>query len=363
MPGTDPRPRSRDLNDTAIRALGIAEKDRFIPAGGRAGLYLRIRAGSDRKVWVIRRREGGQWRTSTIGEWPKVTARAARAQAEGSPEAPQRAETMRDALPAFMREELERRFTSAPREALAYLTRNAKPLHARRLDRITTPDIFNLIRSLSERPNTATKTLVLLKMFLRWCVRTGRLKVDPSASLTAKDIGLPSYQPRERVLSRDELREMWSWPDEPYGRKLRFALLTAVRINETAAMVPDNLRGDVWTIPAAFTKARREHVLPLGPLALRLAGEGWPPRAYKSLHSYMQARGVGWTIHDLRRTAATIMRDVGVPVDAIEAVLNHAAPRLQRTYQRPDLMPAKRDALLRLEAAVIAIADPPSNLI
>jgi integrase len=347
------------LTDTAIRALRAGDKDLLLPAGGRLGLYLRVRAASGRKLWVIRRRTGGAWRVETIGEWPKMTARAAQAVAAGSPDAPAAVLTFKDIIPDFRREVIDRRYTSAPGDFAAYLTRDCTPLLTKRLSRIRSADIANVVTAKAATPNSATKLLVLLKQLFGWAVLTGRLEVDPSAGLTAKRLDLPGYRPRERTLTDDELRKLWTLPDEPYGRLLRFALLTACRIGEAQKLQPDQVVDAVWRIPPENTKARRAHTVPLSATAAGLAEQGWPPRAYKSLHSYMQAQAFTWRVHDLRRTAATRMRDAGVAIETIEAVLNHAPPRLVRVYQRPDMLPAMRDAVDRLEAAVLAVVKCP----
>lgn len=349
------------LTDTKIRRMPPPERDRLIPFGGRLGLYLRVRAATGRKSWVIRRREAGAWRVETIGEWPGMSARDAEARAAGNEAAPAAGVTFRDAIPDFRREVIEPHYTAAPREIEAYLTRDCKRLLPKRLDRIGTPDIDAAVRAKADTPNAAGKQLAVLKQFFAWAVQTGRARENPTIGLSAKKVGLRKYVPRERVLSADEIRAIWALPEEPYGRLLRFTLLTACRIGESRALAPDQIVGSTWTIP--MTKNGRPHVVPLSPSAAALAAAGWPHRSYGGLHTYLGRRGhnVPWNVHDLRRTAATLMADAGVPVDAIEAVLNHLPPKMVRTYQRPDTMPAKRAALARLEATVLAIVAPPTN--
>lgn len=347
------------LTETTIRALQAGERDLLIAAGGRLGLYLRVRAASGRKLWVIRRRVGGSWRVETIGEWPRMSARSAHAAAAGNTGAPERAVTFKEAMPDFRREVIDKRYKSSPRDVFAYLTRDCATLHNRRLDRIRAADIAAVVADKSATPNAATKLLVLLKAFFAWAVLTGRIGADPAAGLTAKRLHIPQYEPRERTLSADELRQLWTLADEPYGRLLRFTLLTACRIGESIGYRPAQLAGDVWTIPK--TKNGRAHSLPLATNALALAEAGWPRRTYEGLHAWLVLKEIAWRPHDLRRTAATLMRDAGVKVEAIEALLNHAPPRLVRTYQRPDMMPAMREGLLRLDGTILAFVAPPTN--
>jgi integrase len=144
---------------------------------------------------------------------------------------------------------------------------------------------------------------------------------------------------------------------EPYGPLLRFALLTGGRIGEAIQLEPEQVTGELWTIP--ITKNGRPHTLPLTPTAAALAAAGWPKRGYQALFSHLVMLGVSWRPHDLRRTAATRMIEAGVSSDAVESVLNHSRAKLLRTYQQADPLPAMRDALARLDRAIAAVVTPP----
>lgn len=342
------------LTDAQIRGMPDPRADRLVPAGGRTGLYLRMRA-TGRRTWVVRRRVDGRWSVRTLGDWPQLGARKALSQAMADT-APTTVGGVlfEDAVDEFYRAKIETKYRSAPHETLAYLTRDCRRLAKRRLDRITTRDISTLVEAKAQAtPNAAAKLLAIIKKFTRWAVKVGYLTTDPAQGIRPSDCEIPKYDPRDRKLSDDELRALWAMPDVPYGRLLRFSLLTGCRIGEAMQMTAEQLEGDVWRIPV--TKNGKEHVLPLPDEALALALARWPARKYVSLHSALKASGVGWRAHDLRRTAATRMRDAGVPVEHIEAVLNHSPPRLIRTYQRPDLMPAKRAALWALQNAVLGV--------
>lgn len=131
---------------------------------------------------------------------------------------------------------------------------------------------------------------------------------------------------------------------------LRFVLLTAARLSEITTMKwgdVDWLNG-VWMKPdtKGFGTAARKQSLPLSDKALDLLGS--LPRSIKAAPSELvfpnatgglqknwdragkviqAATGTsGWTRHDLRRTAATVMLQAGIPVHIIETILNHASP-------------------------------------
>jgi integrase len=349
------------LTDAQIRALPIPPSERLVPAGGRLGLYLRLRP-TGKRTWVIRRRVGGAWRVETLGDWPTITALNARRQASTATTRIAAVVTFGDAADQFYREEILTRYRSSPEETYAYLVRDCASLWPRRLDLVTRKLLVPLFRAKTQvAPNAAAKMLAVVKQFFTWATIGELLDTDPLAGVTARALKIPAQTVRERKLSDDELRALWAMPDEPYGRLLRFALLTGCRIGEAQQFEPDQVVGDLWTI--AMTKNGKPHTVPLTPTAAALAADGWPKRGYQALFSRFVAHGIAWRPHDLRRTAATRMSEAGVSSDAIEAVLNHARPKLLRTYQQGDPLPGMRDALTRLDAAVAkVVAQTPPKL-
>lgn len=341
------------LTDAQIKKLSTPDKDQLIPAGDRSGLYLRVRA-TGRKTWVTRRRVAGAWRVETLGDWPAVTALNARRTANTTEPRLAVAITFGQAVEDFYREAIEPFYRSKPQETKAYLVRDCPRLHPIRLDRVTRADVVNVVRAkAATAPNAAAKLLAIVRQFFNWCLLGGLIEEDPTDGLTGRALKIPAQQPRERKLADDEIRALWEMPAEPYGRLLQFCLLTACRVGEAIQIEPGQIVDAVWKIP--MTKNGKPHSVPLVPSALALAGAGWPRRSYEAVHSYFVLKGIPWRPHDLRRTAATRMRTAGVPSDAIEAVLNHTAPRLLRHYQQPDMLPAMRDALQQLETAVLAV--------
>jgi integrase len=353
-PTTKPAARSI-TTDAQIRALPNPTVDKLVHVEGRDGLYLRVRA-TGKRTWVTRRRIGGSWRIQTLGDWPALTLLNARRTASLSETRQAPAVTFGKAAEDFYEQAIEPTYRSAPGETKAYLVRDCRPLLTHRLDQITQTDIVKLIRAkTADAPNAAAKMLAIVKQFFAWCQLGGLIEVNPVAGLTAKALKIPAQQPRERKLSDDELRALWLMP-EPFGPVLRFALLTGGRIGEAIQFESGQVEGDLWTI--AMTKNGKPHTVPLSVTAATLAKTGWPARSYEAVWSHLVSRGIQWRPHDLRRTAATRMREAGVAVEVIEAVLNHTPAKLLRTYQQPDMIPGMRDALARLDEAIAAVVVP-----
>ena len=342
------KPRSKTpRTDAGIAKLPPTTSERLLPVGG--SLYLRRRPNG-RQTWVLRTRMGGSWQVRQIGEWPAVGLHLARQRAEDGriqlkPTVPEN--TVSHALATFKREYIGTRYRTADarKESGAMLDRalarvaNQGMLSLRRLD------LTAAVQVLSDRPNSASKTLALLKQFTGWAVARGLVDADPLAGVTAKRLGMLPYAPRERVLLPAELRALWQRGD-PDAHVLKFAFLTACRIGEALQWTPEQVADEVWTIPT--TKSGRAHTLPLTPQAAALLPLPDPMPVYVSLAGRLKRAGLAWTAHDLRRTAATLMREAGVPVHDVEAVLNHAPPRLVRVYQRHDPLPEKAAALQAL---------------
>lgn len=198
---------------------------------------------------------------------------------------------------------------------------------------------------------------------------------------------------RERFLDAGEIRTMWTALPaadmrESTRRILRLCLITGQRVGEVSGMTRDEIDLDqrLWTIPPARTKNKREHVLPLSDMAIDVIREqladaealaarkgravprfvfpGPGGRAAITAGSIPQAvkreeitkRGSAtimgvepWTPHDLRRSAATGMEEIGISPFIIGHVLNHVsatkASITSRVYARYDYAREKREAL------------------
>lgn len=338
-------------SDAAIGKLPPVTREALMPFGG--SLYLKRRPNG-RMSWVLRTRIGGAWQVRQLGDWPTVGLHLARQRAEDGridlkPTLPDN--TVAHALATFKREYIGTRYRTdeAAKESGAMLDKALIDVKSRALASLRRLDLTTAVQRLGDRPNTATKTLALLKQFSGWCVARGLMDADPLGGVTAKHLGMQPYTPRERVLSVDELRALWR-RDDPDARVLKFCALTACRIGEALQWDALQMDGDRWTIPE--TKNGLSHTLPLTPEALELVPLPQPRPVYVSMVQRMKTAGLTWRPHDVRRTAATLMRAAGVPIHDIEATLNHSPPKLIRVYQRHDPIEEKRDALQKLAGVI-----------
>jgi integrase len=227
--------------------------------------------------------------------------------------------------------------------------------------------------------HSASVAVRYLRAVLRWAAAPGRAYVARDLAEIAPPTTVAR---RERVLSRDELARLLpvlSQHENTYAAVLRFILLTLARRQEVAGLTwrEINLDQATWTLPAQRTKSRREHVQPLSRQAGALLAARRPdkpdpnalvftgPRGGALAHwdsatkKIMVASGTsGWHRHDLRRTSATLLGELGIEPHVIEAALNHSAIHspLAALYNRARYRPQVADALQRLAEALEGIA-------
>jgi integrase len=226
----------------------------------------------------------------------------------------------------------------------------------------------------------ANRVLAAFSKLCSWAVE--REIIDTSPCTGAKRPGVE--RARERILTDDELRNVWLAADQlggQYGALVKLLILTAARRTEVAAMrwAELDLKEALWTLPGNRTKNGQTHTIPLAKPALdiieslpRLCDEfvitatgAGPWRGYVvgklKLAALLPPDIPHWTLHDLRRTAASGMARLGVALPVIEKVLNHTSGTFRgvvQVYQRHDFAAEKREAVQIWARHVLALGAP-----
>jgi integrase len=163
-----------------------------------------------------------------------------------------------------------------------------------------------------------------------------------------------------------------------FGVYVRFLLLTAARRNEAVEMTWAELSGTDWTLPASRNKTGVELVRPLSKAALDII-EGLPKAGefvftrngkgamgglsqLKAALDYASGTS-GWTLHDLRRTARSLMSRAGVPSDNAERCLGHVIGGVRGVYDRHQYREEMLMAYEKLAALISGIVDPQPNVV
>ena len=186
---------------------------------------------------------------------------------------------------------------------------------------------------------------------------------------------------RARMLNDDELRTVWTHAKSAgaYGALVQLLLLTAQRLDKVADLRWADISPDgVWTVRTEpGEKGNIDEVL-LPDVALQIidarprfdtnpyvfAGRRGRRRVFGSFDKriFDKACGItGWTLHDLRRTARSLMSRADVSSEHAERVLGHALPGIEGIYNRHEYLTEKSDALRALAALIESIVDSPDQ--
>jgi integrase len=324
-----------------------------------SGFGYRLRKGAGGKLlrsWVCQYRHAGASRRLLLGAATVLGAEQARLMAKkalgrvANGEDPQAHKldrrdkdrhtlrtTVADYLAIKQRAVRARTYTEQAR----YLTgAYFKPLHSLALDQITRKDVASRLNRISLESSSivAARARAQLSALFSWALAHGLCEANPVVGTLAPKGG----QPRERVLSDAELAAIWrACGDDDHGRCIKLLILTGGRRQEIGgiAFSEIDLERGTWTLPASRSKNGRAHTLPLLP-AMRAIIEAVPRMVGRDQLFGARANGFtgwsrgrtaldqragvrDWTVHDIRRSVATKLADIGVLPHVIEQILNH----------------------------------------
>ena len=355
-----------------------------------AGLLLEVKP-TGKKSFFYRYRLGGKGYKVKMGDFPALTLEAAEtmrteyraAVAAGThPESRRESETTEGTFAAFVPPFLATFQPGTHKEQREqYLSRYILPkFGARGIETITAKEIFPLLESIKASRGESVALLChgILKGVFNRAIYRGYINYNPLAVIPTKEIGRAVY--RDTVLTLQELKTLMAKANDAgaVGAALRLVALTLCRKQEVigATWQEVDFEGGVWTIPAERMKGRKAHVIPLTPLIknelLNLcngkpeSAKGWLfPSPYKSAlplsHSALNhaiGRMVpGYTVHDLRRSGATICAENGYPAEVIEAALAHSTKGIRAHYIHATFLEQKRAMLAAYGQLLVTGAD------
>jgi integrase len=349
------------LDAKTVATLDLGDKrDAIFFDEGMPGFGYRLRLGSGGKVmrsWIVQYRLAGATRRILLGSAEVVGAEAARVAAKkllakvALGEDPQAERIDRrgkdklslrsvvdEYLAAKERDVRPRTF----RELKRYLTGSFfKPLHAVPVDTVTRRDVAARLVAITREHGSivAARARAAWSAFFVWTMQMGMVENNPILGTIQPKDG----KPRERVLSDNELASIWrACKDNDYGRIVRLLILLGARRQEIGGLRWSELGlgNGRWVLQGQRSKNGRAHELPLMPMALDIIKDiprlvsrdqlfgarsndgftGWDDQK----EALDERSGViGWTLHDIRRSVATKLADIGVQPHIIEQILNH----------------------------------------
>jgi integrase len=350
---------------THAKALeGDVQTDYFDEAT--KGLALRV-SRSGTKSWTWHHTTNGKRARLTFGNYPAISLGAARAKADEAralgPDAIAKADTFEAICKEYMTREGAKLRSAEPRRAvlerLVYPALGSKPITD-----IRRSDIVRLLDQIEDQngPVMANRTLAIIRKIFNWYASRSDDFRSPIVRGMARGLNVP----RDHILTDDELRAIWHASEGSVeGSYVRFLLLTAARRNEAARMEWAELVSGDWTLPAARNKTNQDLVRPLSKAAfatLPAPNGKWvfshsgtdPIVGFSKLKTKLdEASGVtGWTLHDLRRSARSLMSRAGVPTDHAERCLGHVIGGVRGTYDRHEYHAEKKKAYEALAAII-----------
>jgi integrase len=356
------------LTDATIRALPRPESGQRDYADDTL-VGFSVRVGKRAKTFTQVVVRGGKRSRTKIGTYPELSLSKAREKARDllaearikKTEEPA-ALTFGTALRHFKELHVPTMSAGSQRQCMRLLNTYFSSLKSRRLPDLKTSElaaIIDIVPFSSEKRNA----FVWVRTFLNWSWRRGYLDQNPIARLR----GYGAATTRDRVLSDAELVAVWNAShrhfNEDYGALVRLLILTGQRKGQWLAFQPKFIEGETVSWAGSFMKMKRPHTIPLTELARRMIGDrrnfgDWPATSYNKRALDKGAGVTGWTLHDLRRTFATKLAELGIAPHIIERILAHQTgviSGIAAVYNRASYLPEMRSALLAFEEKLQAL--------
>lgn len=374
------------------------------------GFGLRLRAGGKR-TWIVQYRIGAKQRRHTLGTIAALNYADARKaarirlaqvglgrdpQAEKVEAKAQAAITLTAVIDTYLNHKRSRLRPRSIAAATRYLHQHWRTLHELPINKIERREVATRLAEITvERGAIAADgARTALAALFAWALREGIAASNPV--VTTNRPAQPKS--RERILSDAELAEIWAaCRDDDYGRIVRLLILTGQRRDEVGSMTRSeiDLDGKNWSLAPNRTKNARPHTVPLSELALAIVRQtawekdrqllfgdgqgsfsGWSKAKAALDRRILEGRQEAvkcagrqtenikaiepWTLHDLRRTCATRMAELGVLPHIIEAVLNHVSGHkagVAGVYNRSTYRVEKAQALARWAEHIRAVVE------
>jgi integrase len=376
--------RSKRLSDIGVSRLA-ARGSRYVTADPELpGHYIRVMPSGAKSYVVVVRDPFGKQVWTTIGATSLFNIDDARAKARDAIKAikagedraaPESFETI--AQQWFKRHVRANRLRTAA-EIERCLAKYIYPAwRSREFTSIRRRDVAKLLDTIQDDhgPRQADCVLTIVRSIANWFATRHDDYVSPVVrGMRRTD---PKTRKRARILDDDEIRTIWRSAEGAFGAIIKLALLTAQRREKIAAMRWQDVSADgEWQIPTQDREKGTGGALMLPSLAVDIIRA--QPR-FGSNPFVFAGRGDGhfngfspckrafdkkvniapWVIHDLRRTARSLMSRAAVRPDIAERVMGHAIAGVEGIYDRHSYRDEKAEALRRLAALIETILHPP----
>jgi integrase len=384
------RQRRKVLTDKMVAALS-RKRNRYILADPeQRGHYVRVPPQGPCVFAAVARSPYGKQVWATLGTADVLAIEQAREAAreaikrikQGLPAfapPPVKPDTVADVCTGWLKRHVEAKQLRTSGEQRRILEKYVLPhWRDRPFMEIKRSDVAALLDHVEDRHGawTADAVLTVLRSVASWHSARDDGYVPPFTKGMRR---VPAQsRARSRVLDDAELRAVWRAAEEAgvFGAFVMLLLLTGQRREKVVTIKWDAVSEDgTWTIPTEPREKGNPGVLRLSPAAMkvlkaqpRLAGNPYvfpgrsdgPLAGFSERHAAFKARcGVdGWTLHDCRRTARSLLSRTNVRPDIAERVLGHTVGgSVAGIYDRHHYHDEMADALKRLARLITQIVN------
>jgi len=376
--------RRKSLSDIGVADLKPRAKRYVVPDPELVGHYIRVQPSGAKSYVAVARDPFGKQVWATIGSTSLLTIENAREKARSAitaikaAEDPSPPESFKAVAELWLKRHVHANELRTQAEIERCLKKYVYPAwESREFTGIRRGDVAKLLDAIQDKhgPRQADCVLTIGRSISNWYATRHDDYVSPVVrGMRRSD---PKRQKRARILDDDEIRTIWRTAEGTFGAIIKLAFLTAQRREKVATMRWEDVSVDgEWRIPAEDREKGTGGAMVLPEMALEII-RGQPRFA---TNPYVFAgRGDGhfngfspckraldakvkigpWVIHDLRRSARSLMSRAGVRPDIAERVMGHAIAGVEGIYDRYTYRDEKADALKRLADLIEKIINPP----
>jgi integrase len=389
----------KTLTDRGVTALKPRPQRYALPDPELRGHYVRVQPlpSGAKSFWTVARSPAGRQIWTLIGPADTVGIDEARKKArtvlervraglpavEAPPTAP---DSFKSVAEQWLKRHVQAKGLRSEPEWTRLLREHVYPRWAdRAFLGIGRADVTGLLDEIEDDHGArqADHTLSVIRAIMKW--QAARIDAYVPPIVAGMRRTNPKERERNRILDDAELRLVWqaAEADGSFGALIRLLLLTAQRREKVVSMKWSDVSVDgVWSIPTDPREKGNAGELKLPELALDIirkqprirdnpyvfAGRGDAhingySKSKRAFDAKLPVDTPAWTLHDLRRTARSLMSRAGVSAEHAERVLGHRQQGVRGIYDRHEYHDEKRDALAKLAALIDGIVHPKDNVL
>lgn len=385
------------LTDAKVAKVKPGKARQLIADGQVPGLFLRVHPSGAKTFTLVTRDPYGRqkWREvegvavgvdtlDSVRDKARAAIREIKAGRDPFPKAVA-PESFKAVAENWYKLHVEKKGLRSAGEIKRVLTKHVYPALTRDFTAIRRSDVTAMLDTIEANsgPRQADVALAIVRKIMNWSAARLDDYAPPLAGGMARTN--PKERARARILSDDELRVIWPHLDGTFGAFAKVLLLTGQRREKVAAMKWDDVASDgTWTIPTEAREKGNAGKLVLPQMARKIIAEQkriegnpyvFPGRGESHISGFTQRKCAldakvtkalrkplqDWTLHDLRRTARSLLSRAGVDSDTAERVLGHKLQGVRGVYDRHDYAPEIAGAVEKLAAQVGLILNPPAD--